>query len=160
MTTHTAPAEQDLDPVFFLADTDPEAMNAMNAELVAAFRACHGKLDGAFEGVPLLLLTTTGARSSTARTTPVNYTRAGEGYVAVASKSGAQSHPAWYHNLLAHPDATIEVQGAALPVRGRIATGTERDELFDRHAAALPNFIAYKSRTTRRLPVVVLETSG
>ncbi len=73
--TWTTPTEDDLDPVFFLADTDPEAMKAMNTDLTAGFRATHGELGGAFEGVPLLLLTTTGARSGLTRTTPMNYTR-------------------------------------------------------------------------------------
>jgi hypothetical protein len=94
MTT-TMLTEDDLDPVMFLAATNPDAMKAMNAELIDGFRATNGRLGGSFEGVPLLLLTTTGARSGLARTTPVNYTRAGQGYVVVASKSGAPRHPDW-----------------------------------------------------------------
>jgi deazaflavin-dependent oxidoreductase (nitroreductase family) len=157
MTTQTTSLEQELDPVYFLADTDPEAMKAMNAELINAFRASHGQLGGAFDGVPVLLLTTTGACSGQPRSTPVNYSRSGDGYVVVASKSGAPRHPDWYHNLLAHPDATIEMPGPALPVRARITSGTERQQLFDRHAAMLPNFLAYQHRTTRQLPVLVLD---
>lgn len=112
-----ATTEDDLDPVFLLADTDPEAMTAMNTELVAAFRATGGRLGGAFAGVPLLLLTTTGARTGRQCTTPVNYTRRGTGYVVVASKSGAARHPDWYHNLMANPQAMIEVDGASHTVR-------------------------------------------
>jgi deazaflavin-dependent oxidoreductase (nitroreductase family) len=152
--------EDDLDPIFFLAATDPNAMKAMNAELIDGFRATNGALDGSFDGVPLLLLTTTGARSGIARTTPMNYTRTGPGYVVVASKSGAPRDPDWYHNLVAHPDATVEVLGATLPVRARITSGTERERLFDRHTAALPNFAVYQNRTARRLPVVVLEPTA
>jgi deazaflavin-dependent oxidoreductase (nitroreductase family) len=159
MTTDTTHVDEDLDPVFLLAATDPEAMKAMNAGLVAAFRARHGQLDGAFEGVPLLLLTTTGARSGISSTTPVNFTRTGAGYVVVASKSGSPRHPDWYHNLLAHPDATIEVPGSSVPVRARITAGTERKQLFEQHASALPNLTAYQGRTTRQLPVLVLEPS-
>ena len=157
MTPETALTEQDLDPVVFLADTDPEAMQAMNAGLVAAFRAAHGHLGGAFDGVPVLLLTTTGARSGLPRTTPVNYTRTADGgYVIVASKSGAPRHPDWYHNLLIHSDATVELPGVTLCIRARISTGHEREQLFGNHAAALPNFTAYQRRTTRQLPVIVL----
>jgi deazaflavin-dependent oxidoreductase (nitroreductase family) len=160
MTTRAASAGQDLDPIFFLADTDPQAMKAMNAELIDAFRAGRGQRGGAFEGVPLLLLTTIGARTGIPRTSPVNYTRAGRGFVVVASKSGAPRHPDWYHNLLACPDATIELPGAVIPVRARITTGAEREHLFTRHATTLPNFTAYQKRTTRQLPVLVLERTA
>jgi deazaflavin-dependent oxidoreductase (nitroreductase family) len=152
-----AATEDDLDPVLLLADTDPEAMKAMNAELVAGFRASGGRLGGPFAGVPLLLLTTTGARTGRRCTTPVNYTRAGTGYVVVASKSGAARHPDWYHNLVANPQATIEVDGGTHAVRARVTSGAERRHLFDRHAAMLPNFAAYQRRTARQLPVVMLE---
>ena len=157
-TTAAAPlTEEDLDPVFLLAATDPEAMKAMNTELVAGFRATGDRLGGAFDGVPLLLLTSTGARSARPCVTPVNYTRDGDGYVVVASKSGAPRHPDWYHNLLAHPQATIEVDGATRAVQARVSSGPERERLFARHVAALPNFAAYQNRTTRALPVVALE---
>ena len=150
------PTDDDLDPVFLLAATDPEAMKAMNTALVAEFRATAGGLGGAFDGVPLLLLTSVGARSGRRSTTPMNYTRIGEAYVVVASKSGAPRHPDWYRNLLAHPDATIETDGATRSVRARITDGAERHRLFAAHVEALPNFAAYQNRTTRQLPVVVL----
>ncbi len=153
----TAVAEDYLNPVFFLAATHPAAMKAMNAELIAGFAPQAVSWGGAFEGVPLLLLTTRGARSGLPRTTPVNYTRAAGGYVVLASKSGAPRHPYWYHNLLAHPDATVEVGGATLAVRARVTCDTERQRLFDRHITALPTFAVYQNRTTRQLPVVVLE---
>ena len=111
--------------------------------------------------MPLLLLTTTGARTGNRRTTPMNYTRTatptGQGFVVVASKSGAPRHPDWYHNLRAHPEATIELGGATSAVRARFATGSERQQLFEQHTAVLPNFAVYQRRTTRRLPVIVLE---
>jgi deazaflavin-dependent oxidoreductase (nitroreductase family) len=160
ITTARTVGQHDLDPIFFLADTDPQAMKAMNTELIAGFRACGGALNGAFEGVPLLLLTTTGARSGRMRTTPVNYTRTDTGYVVVASKSGSPRHPDWYHNLLAHPEATIEVRDQTLRVRARITAGAERQRLFGRHIAAMPNFAVYQQRTTRELPVLVLEPTG
>jgi len=151
--THT----EELDPVFLLADTDPDAMSAMNQQLIAGFRATEGRLDSAFDGVPLLLLTTTGARSGRRTTTPVNYTTTARGWVVVASKSGSARHPDWYHNLLANPRATIELPGVAVNVHARIAKGAERQQLFNRHAAQLPNFAAYQRRTSRQLPVVILE---
>ena len=89
-------SDPELDPVFLLADTDPQAMKAMNADLVAAFRSCRGELAGDFAGVPLLLLTTLGARRGQRCTTPVNYTRTQAGhYVVIASKSGSPRHPDW-----------------------------------------------------------------
>ncbi len=155
MTAHTT--DDGLDPVFLLADTDPAAMKSMNSELIAAFRASGGNVGGSFTGVPLLLLTTIGSRSRLARTTPVNYTRTGDAYVVIASKSGAATHPDWYHNLRAHPDATIEVGGQTLQVRARETSGAERDALFHRQAEWLPNFRAYQRRTARQLPVIVLD---
>jgi deazaflavin-dependent oxidoreductase (nitroreductase family) len=80
--------------------------------------------------------------------------------VVLASKSGSPRHPDWYHNLVANPTATIEVAGTTIPVRVRITAGDERNELFDRHVAVLPNFAAYQKRTTRQIPVLVLEPSG
>jgi deazaflavin-dependent oxidoreductase (nitroreductase family) len=159
-TPTTTSTDEALDPVFLLADTDPAAMKATNAALVAGFRATNGRLDGAFEGVPLLLLTATGARSGRPSTTPMNFTRDGEGYVVVASKSGAARHPDWYHNLLVHPEASIEVNDTVVAVRARTTSGAERAKLFARHCTALPNFAAYQRRTTRQLPVLVLEPTG
>jgi len=167
MTTSTTPTDEqalgqrvhadELDPVFLLADTDPAAMNAINQQLIAGFRATGGQLDGAFHGVPLLLLTTTGARSGRPRTTPVNYTTTERGWVVVGSKSGSARHPDWYLNLLANPTATIELSGATVTVHARITHSDERQQLFDQHAAKLPNFAAYQRRTTRQLPVIILE---
>lgn len=159
MTTipSATPTAHDIDPIFFLAATDPAALAAMNTELVVGFRATGGQLGGAFTGVPLLLLTSTGARTANRVTTPMNYTRTGDSYVVVASKSGAPRHPDWYHNLLAHPEATIEIPGATIAVRARIALGREREQLFDQHTAVLPNFAVYQTCTSRRLPVIVLE---
>lgn len=156
--SHAQPAGADeLDPVFLLADTDPAAMTAMNRQLIAGFRAAGGRLGGDFAGVPLLLLTTTGARTGRSVTTPVNYTTTARGWVVVASKSGAARHPDWYHNLVANRAATIEVTGATVTVHARIIDGAERQHLFDQHTAALPNFAAYQRRTSRQLPVIILE---
>lgn len=151
--THT----EELDPVFLLADTDPDAMSAMNQQLIAGFRATAGRLDGAFDGVPLLLLTTTGAaaddgppRRSTTRPP-----------LAAGSLTGRnparRGIPIGTTTCSANPRATIELPGVAVNVHARIAKGAERQRLFNRHAAQLPNFAAYQGRTSRQLPVVILE---
>jgi deazaflavin-dependent oxidoreductase (nitroreductase family) len=110
-----------------------------------------------FEGAPMLLLTSTGARSGQHRTTPLVHTRDGNRYVIIASKGGAPTHPAWYHNLVANPEATVEVGVESFPVRAAVATGDERQRLFDQQAALMPNFKEYQEKTTREIPVVVLE---
>lgn len=128
-----------------------------NRAVIAEFRATGGNVGGIFAGTPLMLLTTTGAKSRAPRTTPVCYTRDGERYVLLASKAGAPTNPAWYHNLLAHPRATVELGGETFEAVSSIATGEERDRLFAAQAALLPFFAEYQQKTRRRIPVVVLE---
>ncbi len=128
-----------------------------NRAIIAEFRATGGKVGGVFTGTPLLLLTTTGAKSGEPRTTPVCYTRDGERYVVLASKAGAPTNPAWYHNLLAHPRATVELGGETFAVSSSVVNGEERDRLFAAQAALLPFFAEYQQKTSRRIPVVVLE---
>ena len=106
-------------------------MNDFNRRVIEEFRANEGKVGGMFQGAPVLLLTSTGARSGQARTTPVVFTRDGARYVIIASKGGAPTNPAWYHNLRANPDATIEVGTETIPVRASITEGPERDRLFE-----------------------------
>ena len=132
-------------------------MNDFNAAIIEEFRAHGGKVGGPFEGATLLLLTTTGAKSGEPRTTPVVYLADGESLVIFASKAGAPTNPAWYHNLLAHPTATVEVGTETFPVRTRAAEGEERDRLYERQVARAPQFADYQAKTTRMIPVVVLE---
>ena len=133
-------------------------MNNFNDNLVEHFRANQGRvLEGPFTGRPLLLLTTTGARSGKARINPLVYTRDGERYVVIASKGGAPTSPDWYHNLVAHPEVTLEVGVERFTARALIADGAERDRLFDAQAKLMPSFSEYQRNTTRRIPVVVLE---
>jgi len=105
----------------------------------------------------MLLLTTTGAKSGTLRTTPLVYLPDGDRLVVIASKGGAPTHPAWYHNLVAHPDVTVEVGSEMLPVRAAVLSGEERDRLYARQAALRPAFAEYQAKTTRRIPVVALQ---
>jgi deazaflavin-dependent oxidoreductase (nitroreductase family) len=134
-----------------------DSMTDFNNRLIAEFRANDGVVTGAFAGAPLLLLTTTGARSGQSRTTPLVHTRDGDRYVIIASKGGAPTNPSWYHNLLATPAATVEVGSERFEVRSRVAEGEERDRLYDRQAALMPNFAEYQRNTSRRIPVIVLE---
>jgi deazaflavin-dependent oxidoreductase (nitroreductase family) len=149
---------QDIDPAS--AARDPVAMQEFNQSLIAEFRANGGRVGGRLTGVPVLLLSTVGAKSGTPRTTPLNFTRDGGRYVIVASKRGAPANPAWYHNLIGRPTATIEVGTERIEVGWRIAQGEERERLFAWFVAQLPMFADYQRRTTRRMPVVVLEAWG
>jgi deazaflavin-dependent oxidoreductase (nitroreductase family) len=145
-----------------MTDPDPRAaFAAMTKALITDFRANGGQVtSGPFAGRPVLLLTTTGARSRQPRLAPVVYSRDGEHYVIVASKGGAPTHPAWYYNLVANPVVTLEVGGATFEARARVTEGEERDRLFAQRAADSPNFAEYQRRTTRVIPVVVLERLG
>jgi deazaflavin-dependent oxidoreductase (nitroreductase family) len=142
-----------------VTEPDPRAaFAAMTKALVTEFRDNGGHVTSSpFAGRPVLLLTTTGARSGQPRLAPVVYSRDGERFVIVASKAGAPTHPAWYHNLLANPVVTVEVGRETFEARARATEGTERDRLFAERVAASPNFAEYQRRTTRVIPVVVLE---
>jgi deazaflavin-dependent oxidoreductase (nitroreductase family) len=132
-------------------------MNDFNQELITEFRANGGSVTGYFAGAPLLLLTTVGAKSGERRTTPLVHTMDGDRFVVLASKGGAPTNPAWFHNLVANPVATIEKGDEKFDVRAVVAEGDERDRLFDAQASLMPNFAEYQRKTSRRIPVVVLE---
>jgi deazaflavin-dependent oxidoreductase (nitroreductase family) len=110
-------------------------------------------------GQPILLLHTRGARSGQARSTPLLYTPHRDGFLVVASKAGAEHHPAWYHNLRAHPDdVTVDVGGKPVPVRPRVLEGAERDELWRIVNDNYNGYEAYQGRAGGRvIPVVLLE---
>ncbi len=135
-------------------------MNDFNQAIIAEFRAHGGKVGGPFEGAPLLLLSTTGAKSGERRTTPVMYLPDGERMVIFASKAGAPTNPAWYHNLLANPTATVEVGTETLEVDASVTSGEERERLFNRQAELYPQFADYARKTTREIPVVALQRGG
>ena len=130
--------------------------HAFNRGVVEQFRASGGVGPGRWATQPLLLLTTTGARSGLPRTTPLLYSTDGDRFVVIASKGGELTHPDWYHNLLAHPEATVEVGTETVPVQATVAQGTERRRLFDQQAAQMPFFAEYELTTPRTIPVVVL----
>ncbi len=132
-------------------------MNDFNQRIIEEFRANGGRVGGPFEGAPMLLLHTTGARSGAERVSPVVYQPDDGGWVVFASKGGAPTNPDWFHNLRAHPDATIEVGTDTVPVVARVAEGDERERLWSRQKERMPGFADYEQKTTREIPVVVLE---
>lgn len=127
-----------------------------NTRNIAEFRANHGRVGGPFEGAPLLLLHTVGARTGTARVNPMMYLDDDGRYLVFASKAGADTNPDWYHNLLAHPETTIEVGDRSVEVRAVELRGAERDRLFHRQASLYPGFEGYQRKTSRVIPVVAL----
>jgi deazaflavin-dependent oxidoreductase (nitroreductase family) len=131
-----------------------------NAKTIEEFRANEGRVGGVFEGAPLLLLTTTGARSGKTRVNPMMYLADGDRLVVFASKGGAPTHPDWYHNLVANPDASVELGTDQFPVRATVATGDERDRLFAEQKRRYPQFAEYETKTDRTIPVIVLERAG
>lgn len=132
------------------------AIEDFNKRIMDEFHANGGKVGGPFQGADILILTSTGARTGQTRWNPLAYTRDGDRFVIVASKGGAPNSPDWYHNLVAHPSAVIEVGTDVISVEASIATGAERDGLYAAHAAKMPQFNDYAKKTERKIPVVVL----
>jgi deazaflavin-dependent oxidoreductase (nitroreductase family) len=135
-------------------------MSEWNEKIIEEFRANGGAVGGMFEGAPLLLLTTVGARTGERRTNPVVHLRDGDRVLVFASNAGAASNPAWYHNLLANPQVTVEV-GDGTDIETYTATaqplrGEERDRAYARQAGLDPAFTAYQAGTARVIPVVAL----
>ncbi len=135
-------------------------MDDFNRAIIEEFRANDGKVGGPFDGAPVLLLTTTGAKSGERRTTPVMYLPDGERMVIFASKGGAPTNPGWYHNLLADPTATVEVGAETLDADAVVTSGEERQRLFNRQAELYPQFADYAQKTSRQIPVVALVRRG
>lgn len=132
-------------------------MSEFNKRIIEEFRANRGKVGGQFANAPMLLLTTTGARSGRSYTTPLVYSKDGERIVIIASKAGAPNNPDWYHNLRAHPTVTVEVGAERFQAKAVITSGEERERLFNNHAQMLPIFNEYRKKTTRQIPVFALE---
>ena len=128
-----------------------------NKNLIEEFRTNQGKVSGMFENVPVLILTTTGAKSGRQHTTPLVYTKDGDDLVIIASKGGSPTHPAWYHNLVANPTVTVELPEEEFEARAVVTEGDERDRLFEAQASLMPNFNQYQENTSRRIPVIRLQ---
>lgn len=129
-----------------------------NAAIIEEFRANGGRLGGQFEGAPVLLLHSTGARSGQERVNPMMYQAVGDGWAVFASKGGAPTNPAWYHNVVANPNVTIEVGTTTRAATARVATPTERDRIWSTQKERYPGFAEYEAQTDREIPVVILES--
>jgi deazaflavin-dependent oxidoreductase (nitroreductase family) len=132
---------------------DGEDFNAKN---IAEFRENHGRVGGPFEGAPLLILHTVGAKSGQPRTNIMMYLRDGDRYLIFASNAGADSHPAWYHNVSANPDVRIEVGDDTFDAVATDLEVAERDEKYAEQARRYPGFGEYEEKTSRTIPVVAL----
>jgi deazaflavin-dependent oxidoreductase (nitroreductase family) len=134
------------------------SMNDWNKAIIEEFRANGGKVGGPFEGGTLLLLTTTGAKSGKQRVSPLAYTADGDRFIIIASKAGAPTNPDWYYNLLAHPTATVEVGTEQFEVKATpVLEEPERSRLYAKMVERMPGFADYERKTTRKIPVVLLE---
>ena len=137
--------------------TQEQAPPSRNQErVVTEFRARGGKVGGYHATMQLLLLTTTGARTGLRRAVPLTYIPDGDRYIVTAGNAGSDRHPAWYHNLAANPDVTVEVGTEAFTTVAVIADEAERRALYERFEAAYPQAADYQAQTSRPIPVVIL----
>jgi deazaflavin-dependent oxidoreductase (nitroreductase family) len=134
-----------------------EQINAYNATIIEEFRANGGRVTGPLADLPMMLLTHTGAKSGKQYTSPLAYSTDGDRFVVIASMRGAPTNPQWFSNVVANPTVTVEVPGETFRARARVAEGEERDRLYRAQADLMPVFDEYQARTTRLIPVVVLE---
>ena len=135
-------------------------MSDWNAKVIDEFRSHGGKVGGHFEGAPLLLLHTTGAKSGEPRTNPMMYMAVDDGWAVFASYAGLDVNPAWFHNLKAHPDVAIEVgtdgEVETIDVHARVLTPQEREPVWAEQKRRYPGFADYETKTDRVIPVVLL----
>jgi len=131
--------------------------NTYNRQLIEEFRADRDKGGGAMKGRPLLLLTTTGAKSGQLRTKPMMFIPDGDRLLVIASNAGAPTHPDWYRNLVAHPEVTVEVGNETFKAIASVTEGPERQRLWSRVVELYPFFADHQAKTTRQIPVIVLE---
>jgi deazaflavin-dependent oxidoreductase (nitroreductase family) len=133
-------------------------VNEMNRGVIAEFRENAGKVGGPFEGATMLLLHTVGAKSGAERINPLVFQALDDGWAVFASKGGAPTHPAWYHNVVANSDLSIEVGTETINVKARTAEGDEHDRIWNGQKAIAPQFAEYeKTAGGRKIPVVILE---
>jgi len=134
-------------------------MSLFGAEHVRQYEATQGKVGDDWNGAHCLILHTTGHKSGQTRKTPLIYGRDGDEYVVVASKGGAPEHPHWYENLLAHPEATIQVGDKVLPVVARTGTAEDKARVWPSMTAQWPDYDEYQKQTDRIIPVVLLRVT-
>lgn len=128
-----------------------------NTQIIDEFRSNGGKVGGQFEGAPLLLLHSTGAKSGKQRVNPMMYLADGDDFVVFATKAGTPTNPDWYHNIVAFPQASIEVGESTVNVVARVAEGDTRERLWSRQKELYPGFAEYEAKNAREIPVMVLE---
>ena len=132
-------------------------VNEWNKKVIAEFRANEGKVGGSFEGKTLLLLHTIGAKSQQERINPVACVMDGDRLAVIASKAGAPTHPDWYYNVVANPQVTVEVGTETFQAKATVADEPERTRLYNQMVEVMPGFDDYRRKTTRVIPVIVLE---
>ena len=130
--------------------------NDRNRTIIEEFRSNGGRVGGNFEGRPVLLLSTTGAKTGLRRVNPLMYLADGERWLVFATKGGNPKNPDWYHNLVANPAVTVEVGTETVEGRAEVIAGDERDRLYAKQAEAYPQFAEYERRTSRIIPVIAL----
>ena len=138
-------------------NADPKAFNQ---QLIAEFRANGGHVTSIPSNGRLCLLTTTGARSGQPHTVPLGFARDGERLLVIASNNGAPKEPAWYHNLVAHPDVMVEVGADRYQATASVATGAERERQAAVLATQIPFLAEHEERAGRQIPIVALERQG
>src|ERR1700760_2871669 len=131
------------------AVADPKWMDEVNRNVIREFRENNGKVAGAMEGMPIVLITTTGAKTGRTLTRPLCYSRDGDRIVIIASYGGGPNNPPWYYNLLKNPIVTVEVGTEKYKARAKEVSGAERRRLFDAQAREMPFFLDYEKKTKR-----------
>ena len=132
--------------------------NDFNQGVIDEFRANAGMVGGYFEGRNMVLVHHQGAKSGKQYVSPLVYQRLDDGKMAIfASKGGAPENPAWYHNVVANPNVTVEIGTETFDVRARVADGEERNRIWEQQKVDVPGFADYENKTTRSIPVVILE---
>lgn len=131
--------------------------NDFNAGIITEFRENAGKVGGPFQGMSMLLLHSIGAKSAEQRVNPLVYKDVGESYAIFASAGGGPKSPAWYHNLVANPNVSIEVGTETVDVVARVTEGEERFSIWEPWKTAVPMFAEYEQKTDREIPVIVLD---
>ncbi|GAC1587715.1 MAG: nitroreductase family deazaflavin-dependent oxidoreductase [Acidimicrobiales bacterium] len=130
-----------------------------NRKIIDEFRGHEGRVGGPFEGMPMIIVHSTGAKSGAERVHPMVYQAVGDAWAVFASKAGAPTNPDWYHNLVANPQVTVEVGTETVPVTARVVSGDERERIWSKQKKDYPGFAEYESKTAgiREIPVIVLE---
>ncbi len=136
--------------------SDTNDFNDFNRRIIEEFRANGGEVGGQFEGAPMLLLHTTGAKTGKERVSPVMYQQVGDDLAIFGSRGGAPTDPDWYRNIVAEPSVTVEVGTETVPMQARITSGEERARIWEQQKAMAPGFAEYEKTANREIPVVLL----